>query len=464
MLTTADWVSDLELEFCEVCEKDEFNCCCDLLDDDSGEQSVVEHSLFDFQWEMFNDKSRFKVVCAGRRTGKSHYTIVEAIEECCEYPNSFVLIIGPTYAQVREAFWKNLCHMIDVAWMATAPFKSFLEINFINGSRILLKGSDNQQKLRGMSPSPTLIICDEFREYTHDFLEEIIMPITSDPMSMARIIVISTPDGIGTPFHDLFENCGTEGWEDWKRFQFSALDVRPDMREEIEKRRRQVSPKTFAQEWLAEFIPRGAMVFYEFDYNKHIKRGLEWFKPNEEIHICIDFNLQIMAASAFAVRERIRVEFLWEAQGDANTDELIKTIQGAFPNRRIFVYPDPAGASGSTSASIGVTDISKLRKAGFIVRVKTSHPTIRDSSNAVNAKLLNADNEVNLFVDSKLKQVIRSLSSTKWKKTQNSEELDRQTIDKSQGVEHHSDGIRYAIDYLFPIIHRGKIVHQGKTF
>ena len=58
--------------------------------------------------------------------------------------------------------------------------------------------------------------------------------MTSDPQRRARVFVISTPKGITNDFYKLW----VKGQEDktglWKSWQFTAEDVRPDMKEEIE--------------------------------------------------------------------------------------------------------------------------------------------------------------------------------------------------------------------------------------
>ena len=55
-----------------------------------------ELSLFPFQQEVFDHPARFKIVAAGRRTGKSFLACVMAYSHCLEHRNQRAILIGPT--------------------------------------------------------------------------------------------------------------------------------------------------------------------------------------------------------------------------------------------------------------------------------------------------------------------------------------------------------------------------------
>jgi len=59
------------------------------------------------QTMVADDKSRFKVVCAGRRWGKSYLSI----REMCKYaskPNQKIYYVAPTYRQAKTIIWDDL--------------------------------------------------------------------------------------------------------------------------------------------------------------------------------------------------------------------------------------------------------------------------------------------------------------------------------------------------------------------
>jgi hypothetical protein len=63
-------------------------------------------SLLNWQIDVWQDKHRFKVIAAGRRTGKSNLSIKKIIAAGLEAPaGSAVLYVGPTQSQVRQIAW-----------------------------------------------------------------------------------------------------------------------------------------------------------------------------------------------------------------------------------------------------------------------------------------------------------------------------------------------------------------------
>ena len=196
-----------------------------------------------------------------------------------------------------------------------------------------------------------------------------------------------------------------------------------------------------------------------FDRSRNVRQDLPYFRDDETIYAAIDFNLMLNATSFCAVRgEELHV--LDEHQGSPNTHLLADYINDKFPGRNIICYPDPAGGRGSTSSSIGQTDFSILREAGLEVVAKNKAPSIVDSVNAVNRKLLNANKETSLFIHPRCSGLIKSFERTLWKETT----LDSATIDKRQNIEHFTDGLRYLVDYRWPVTHDDVTVLSTNNF
>jgi hypothetical protein len=156
-----------------------------------------------------------------------------------------------------------------------------------------------------------------------------------------------------------------------------------------------------------------------------------------------------------------QIQYLDEFKGSPDTETLAVSIKAKYwPNYnnashedykkkicQINVYPDPTGKSRKTSAPIGQTDLSILASHGFNVLAHNSSPSIVDSVQAVNRKLLTAAGTTELFVHPRCEGLIKSLERTTWVDNNS----DTATIDKSQGVEHFSDGVRYGVEFLFPV-------------
>jgi len=121
----------------------------------------------------------------------------------------------------------------------------------------------------------------------------------------------------------------------------------------------------------------------------------------------------------------------------------VEEIKARYGDRKIWVYPDPASRQRKTSAG-GVTDLTILQNAGFVVKCPHSHNPVRDGINAVNSRLKNDRGQVNLYIDPKCKNTIEAMERYAYKEGTSQP-------DKDSGYDHMADAVRYAVDYMFPI-------------
>ena len=63
----------------------------------------LNFQLLDWQKEVYSDSTRFKVVVAGRRCGKSRLSVVNLLVEGLKCPKgSAVMYVAPTQGQARQ--------------------------------------------------------------------------------------------------------------------------------------------------------------------------------------------------------------------------------------------------------------------------------------------------------------------------------------------------------------------------
>lgn len=210
---------------------------------------------------MFQDKTRFKVVVAGRRCGKSREAAITLLVEGLECPEgSSVMYIAPTLGQARSIIWE-LLHDLGRQVIKSSHVNN-LEITLINGRKILVRGADNPDSLRGVSL--TYVVLDEVAFIKQEIWEKVIRASLSD--QKGRALFISTPSGRNW-FYDLYK-LGLEGTdEEWKSWHFTTEDNETIDPKEIAAAKRTLSSFAFKQEYLASFDNAGSDVFKE-----------EWFK------------------------------------------------------------------------------------------------------------------------------------------------------------------------------------------
>lgn len=431
-------------------------------------QSQVMRYLFPRQGEVFIPTVRYAAVCASRGFGKSVLaggaasTAVKYLTSLPrDVPNKNVSIIAPTYGQVTDIYWPILAHMYGLQRHAVKFSKADGYFEFRGNVTLRLWSYEASERMRGSGQF--LIIGDEVTTWEgnpglRESWESIIQPtmVTRWPGNH-RALIISTPKGFDY-FHDMYgmENIDPERWKSFHYDYRRSPYLSP---EEVERVRKTIDPIKFAREYLARFEDSGSNVFYMFSKD-NIAHDLPDLMQGETVHVSVDFNIGIMACTVWAIRGD-QMHAIGEFQGLPDTTALARRLKLTFPNRKIIAYPDPAGKARKTNSVTGQTDFAILEAHGITCLARNAHPALVDSAAAVNAKLKNSDGEVTMFLcPNRAPMTIRSLQRTQWvEKNPNTA-----TIDKRNGEEHFSDGVRYITEMLFPVKNHKSAVAKGFGF
>lgn len=394
-----------------------------------------------------DSNSRFKVVAAGRRFGKTFLSVRE-IAFRARIPNREVFYITTSYRAAKMIVWKPLKNrLLDLRWVSKIN-ESELSILLKNGTTISLKGSEDPDKLRGVSLDYAVI--DEAADCKLETLwGEIVRPALSDRQGGA--LFIGTPKGRSNPFYDLYTFALQT--PDWSAFQYTTADGGFVPVEEIAAARQDMTEKQFKQEFLASFETDESRVAWSFDRKTHV---IDHHNDVDTrvLHIGVDFNVNPITA-AVAVQNGDTLTQIDEIKiYSSNTDELAEEIANRYPNSRITVYPDPAGAARKTSAN-GMTDHKILENRGFTVRAPRRHDPVKDRINAINARFTNSLNEHRLFVMANCKHTVESLEKHSFKPN-------TQIPDKDSGYDHMFDALSYMVAYLYPIKTTQKVAEPGR--
>lgn len=386
------------------------------------------------QQSVAHDNTRFKVVIAGRRFGKTYL----AIRQLCYHariPNQEIFYITSSYRSAKMIVWKPLKRrLLDLRW-AKKINESELSITLKNGSTISLKGGEDPDRLRGASLS--YVVIDEVAECHPELWTEVIRPALADQEGGAMFI--GTPKGKANWSFDLYNN--QEENDNWRSWQFTTLDGGFVSQEEIEAARADMSEKQFRQEFLATFETFEGRIAWAFEREHNIQ---ELADPDTSIvHIGMDFNVSPITA-AICVRKGDSLYQIDEiVMHGSNTTELAQEIRTRYPRSKVFVYPDPSGNQRRTSAN-SQTDHSILQNEGFIVKAPRKHDPVRDRINATNARLCNSEAIRHLFISKSCKYTIECLEKYTYKEG-------TQVPDKNSGFDHMFDALSYCVAYLFPL-------------
>ena len=390
-------------------------------------------NLTQLQQQVRNDDARFKVLICGRRWGKTVFSISQLLEHASK-PNQKVWYVAPTYRQAEQIVWTQLKDILRLKHWAKKLNETRLSANLINGSIIALKGADNYDGLRGVGLN--FLCIDEFADVNDKAWYEVLRPTLSD--TQGKALFCGTPKGFNWAY-ELYKKgqVKDEGWNSW---QYTTLDGGFVSVDEIESARADLDERTFKQEYEASFVTYSGSVYYAFDRRENVK---DIQMVDSPIHIGLDFNIDPMSAVCFQIKNNIVNVFDEIVIYGSNTDEMVNEIYIRYGRRHITIYPDPSSKANRTSAG-GRTDLSILRNANFLVKLHNQAPLIRDRINAVNSRLLGADDVRRLFVDKKCLNVIRSLERQIYKEGTSQP-------DKEQGYDHMNDALGYAIEILYPV-------------
>jgi len=255
------------------------------------------------QLQVAQDQHRFRIVCAGRRWGKSVLSQLITLQWAAK-ASGLYWIVSPTYRQGKQIHWLGLQRLLAKTDWVVKKNEVELSITLKNGSIIELKGAENPDSLKGVGLRGLVI--DEIATIKNfDWLWKEALSATLIDYE-APAIFISTPKGYNH-FHRLVKSGDHENKiegevyvdgkvltleqyldKDFKSWRFTSYDNPYIKQEEIEKAKIRSTDTYFNQEYLAKFSKYTGLVYKEFQREVHI---IEPFSIPEtfSIYRSIDF-------------------------------------------------------------------------------------------------------------------------------------------------------------------------------
>jgi len=220
--------------------------------------------LLPWQQEVWSDPTRFKVIAAGRRTGKSRLAAYLLIVNALQTERGHVFYVAPTQGQARTIMWDLLLEIGHT--VIKGSHVNNLELTLINGTKISLKGADRPETMRGVSLK--FLVLDEYADIKPEVWEMILRPALADQKGCA--LFIGTPMG-RNHFYELYKYAQLADDDTYKAWHFTSYDNPTLDKTEIESAKKSMSSFAFRQEFMASFESRGSEMFKE-----------EWVKFTEE--------------------------------------------------------------------------------------------------------------------------------------------------------------------------------------
>ncbi len=326
--------------------------------------------LYDKQKDIVRSNARFKVVRAGRRAGKSTYSIEEMCYEAMTKKDRNVFYVAPTQIQARKIIWEALKSRIGGIGEAN---ESRLEMRLptTDGgfSTIYVSGWENRENFRGMKSH--LIVFDELDTMKDFFIgwQEIFRPSLTD--TVGRAIFIGTPKKENPNLRRLEKLSETDS--DYACFHFRTEDNPFIPKEEIEKAKQEIDFETYKQEYMAEYVDNAGALFR---YTSLIDVFSNTVTKSNSKYLSVDIADDGSDKTIFSFWEGLE-EYKREAFERLNTETIISKIREYAQMERIpysHIVVDAIGVGAGVASSSFLDGI---------IGYKSSYSAIKTDDNIV---------------------------------------------------------------------------------
>ncbi len=412
-----------------------------------------------WQKEVANDLHRFKVICAGRRSGKSTLAQLITLQWACKAVGVYY-IVSPTYKQAKSIHWRELKKIIPREWILKTN-ETELSFTLKNGSTIELKGAENPDALRGIKLRGLVI--DEIASIRNwDWLwSEVLRPTLTDYSSPT--IFISTPKGYNH-FYDLY-NHGQESNDEYKSWRFTSYDNPYIPKEEIDNAKKELTEDTFQQEYMADFRKFTGLVYKDFQREIHVIESFEipshwdrfrgmdfgstnptvclwcaldddenWYVYQEhyEVGQTIDYHAGIINSKTAATN-------ISATYGDPSGAQWIKE----FATRGIYITP----ADKETGTNFNSWVRFGIEKVAEKLKIVPGHAVQQEFNRTLNEYKTNENmGSPSLFIFSSCTKLIREFETYRWKEKSVTQAQDLNEPDIPEKANDHAmDALRYII-------------------
>ncbi len=394
---------------------------------------------------------KFKAFVGGFGSGKTYVGALDSLIFAGKHPGYVQGYFAPTYRDIRDTFWPTLD-----------------EAAFTLGFSVKIHSTDKEVTLTRSGFHYGTIICRSMDtpgsivgfKIARGHIDEIdVMPTHKAaaawnkiiarlrlvvPGTVNGLIVTTTPEGFKWTY-EAFARAPRAGYGMVQASTHENADHLPP--DYIESLKASYPAELIEAYLMGEFVNLTSGTVYR-SYDRQACRSAETMRPGEPLHIGQDFNVGNMTSIINVYRPEgvgpDKVQRGWHVVGELvgvmDTPALVTLLKDRFPGRTIYIYPDASGGSRHSS-NASVSDLATLRQAGFIVRVPTFNPAVKDRVLAVNAAYVKGQLWVN------------DTAAPRFAEAQEKQAYDENgEPDKSTGFDHANDAEGYFVHYTMPVL------------
>lgn len=408
------------------------------------------------QMRLLNSEARFRVVPAGRRSGKTErskrYLIRKALEPS-KWDDPRFFAAAPTFAQAKNIYWSDLKAMIPRYLLAKPPNETELTINLINGAQITVIGMDRPERMEGRPWNGGIL--DEYANMKAQAWPENVRPALSDRDGWAWLIGV--PEG-RNHYWEWWKYAKSGVDSEWDGFTWFSSDILP--KKEIESARRSLNLLTFQQEYEASWVSFEGRAYHDFEETTHCAPLT--YRPGIPLILAFDWNVQPGVAAICQEINLPNGQFGTGVIGEvyiannSTTPAVCRKIAQDWGKHEgyVFCYGDATGGARGSGRVMGSdwdlvrAELRPVFGDRLIFKVPKANPPERTRLNAVNSRIKNAAGEIKFMVDPvNAPNTVKDFEGVRLL-LGGAGEIDKKA---DPSLSHISDGIGYYISKEFPI-------------
>jgi hypothetical protein len=413
--------------------------------------TAVKVELSQPQLQFVGAPEPFPCICGGFGSGKTHAGVVRGIVLKLRHLDANYAQYLPTYDLVRHISLPRYEQVFDDLKVRVQVNRSEATIRVMGRGKVIFRTMDDPERIIGYEVADSG--ADELDTLKTPHAKDVWRRIISrnrqrkpagEPNTAS---VTTTPEG----FRFVYEAWGKNPLPGYRLIRAptasNARNLPPGYIDSL----RAIYPANALQAYLeGRFVNlTSGTVYSEFD--RVLNASRETIRPNEPLHVGMDFNVGKMAATIHVMRDG-DPHAVAEHVGVLDTPAMTYLLDSRYKSKGhpVIVYPDASG-NARKSQNASESDLAILRSK-FSVFVNPANPLVKDRVLATNAMFHAGGRrryKVNVDACPHLTEAFEQQCYDK-----NGEP------DKSTGLDHVIDADTYFIAYKFPVVKPVAVVTQ----
>ena len=219
----------------------------------SLDDGLIPMKLWDFQKDYIRhiNEHRFNVVLAARQSSKSTSSIAFLLWYSLFHADKTIFLLANKGDTARELFGRFTLALENIPFFLQPGTKALNKstVEFSNNTKVMARAT-SASSIRGNSASVIMIDEMAFIENAEEFMRSTYPVITAGKST--KVIIVSTPNGVGNAFHDIWSGAVT-GTNEYKPFTIKWDDVPGRDQKFKEETIRNIGKDAWSQEFEVEF-------------------------------------------------------------------------------------------------------------------------------------------------------------------------------------------------------------------